>query len=126
MPMPHLVAVPKMKQQSAPVPVQMASRPAVAPQPHVQKSPLREQSPARVSHQSLYGSLHDDVTVPLTLTAKNIPADPDAPIATVTSVRTKPVETRLWVCWPDRLAGRFKDRRVAALEIQTQGLHLQQ
>lgn len=42
------------------------------------------------STSSLYGSLYDDVRQPKTLSAKDIPMDPDAPISTVTSV---PIET---------------------------------
>lgn len=41
-------------------------------------------------NSSLYGSLYDDVKAPRSLNAEDIPADPDAPIPTVSSV---PVES---------------------------------
>ena len=42
----------------------------------------------------LFGSLYDDVKAPKTLTAKDIPTDPDAPIPTVTSVPIKRLDVQ--------------------------------
>jgi len=44
------------------------------------------------AQNSLFGSLYDDVKAPKTLTPADIPADPDAPIPTVHSIPTVPIE----------------------------------
>lgn len=46
---------------------------------------------AMTPKRGLYGSLHDDVTVPRALGPQDIPASPDAPIQTVSSVPVMPV-----------------------------------
>lgn len=59
---------------------------ASTPQPSV------NQGPAAHMQSSLFGSLHDDVKVPRSITAQDA-ADPNAPIPTVTSVPTKKITT---------------------------------
>ncbi len=44
------------------------------------------------AQSSLFGSLYDDVKAPKSLTPQDIPANPDAPIPTVTSVPTQKIE----------------------------------
>ncbi|MGJ8562144.1 MAG: PAN domain-containing protein [Alphaproteobacteria bacterium] len=64
----------------------MSNGAVAAPQPMAYGRP--QPAPVR---RSLYGSLNDDVTVPRTLSPRDIPADPDVPIQTVTSVPVTPV-----------------------------------
>lgn len=92
-------AVPRLTAQQAPsslAPTQerqlLASAPRQTPRP-AQSERVQMTPHSAPPQQSLYGSLHDDVTVPLTLTPENMPADPDAPIPTVRSVRTYPTES---------------------------------
>jgi len=49
--------------------------------------------PAARAQDSLFGSLYDDVIAPKPISADQITQQPNAPIATVTSVPTKPVQT---------------------------------
>ena len=94
-----------MINRAPPVPSQAAQPPtaAAAPvdtqtqfQPSGTALPPRMPQPqfpagmtAQQAEQTLFGSLYDDVTAPKSLTPEDLPADPDAPIATVKSV---PVE----------------------------------
>lgn len=72
---------------NAHMPDEAMSNGAVAPpQPMTYGRP--QPAPVR---RSLYGSLNDDVTVPRTLSPSDIPANPDVPIQTVTSVPVTPV-----------------------------------
>ncbi len=83
-------AVPIPSQNRAPTP-QRPSAPVALPRP-IPRSPI---STAK-AQDSLFGSLHDDVSVPLSLTPDIIPEDPDAPIPTVASVPTiKVLEEKL-------------------------------
>lgn len=77
-----------------PLPPGYAPPTRTAPQPsapHLMQPKIPPGISVAQAEQSLYGSLYDDVTAPRSLKPEDIPMDADAPIATVSSVPTKPV-----------------------------------
>lgn len=81
---------------TAPTPIEISTelpepRPAIAmaapiPAPQIDSDLVGAPVSVERAQRSLFGSLYDDVKAPQSLTAQDIPLDPDAPIPTVTSV----------------------------------------
>lgn len=84
-PGPHAYAQPQRPQPNGTPHAQLGQAPA--PKPPMVKLP------AARAQDSLFGSLYDDVIAPKPISADQITQQPNAPIATVTSVPTKPVQT---------------------------------
>ncbi len=84
------IAAPKVSAEDLPTIPRLSQMPMNKPRPSINSAlaggPVAGTLPAS---SSLYGSLYDDVKRPRSLSADDIPVDPDAPISTVISV---PVE----------------------------------
>lgn len=96
---PAQMAVPAAAPRPAGIPHEAPSEPrSLASTAQPRSGSMQPQTPQRrlsvqAAQQSLYGSLHDDVTVPRMLTEDDLAGDPDAPISTVRSVPVQQVDS---------------------------------
>ncbi len=91
-----LIAAQNEQAQSQSKQAQSASSRVVPPRPPM----MNPNDPTELVQQSLFGSLYDDVKAPKVLGPDDIPTDANAPIATVSSVPTKPVKTQNMMAGP--------------------------
>lgn len=87
------IRTPKVRAENLAAIPRLSQMPANKPRPSVSSAlaggPVAATLPPS---SSLYGSLYDDVKRPKSLSADDIPQDPDAPIPTVTSVPVENIE----------------------------------